>query len=44
MKRITVDVIHYNRKKERININSDENKEKIKEAVFYVINNEIQRQ
>ncbi len=43
MKRITIDVIHYNRKKERINIKSDDNKEKIKEAVFYVINNEIKR-
>lgn len=38
---ITIDVIHYNRKKERIDIHSDESQEKIKEAVFYIINNKI---
>ncbi len=41
MQSITIDVIHYNRKKERIDIHSDESQEKIKEAVFYIINNKI---
>ena len=39
---ITIDVIHYNRKRERIDIMSDESREKIREAVFYIINNKIQ--
>lgn len=42
MQSITIDVIHYNRKREQIDILSDESREKIKEAVFYIINNKIQ--
>lgn len=42
MQNITIDVIHYNRKKEKIDIQSDYSRRKIKEAVFYIINNKIQ--
>ena len=42
LKALNIDVIHYNRKKEQIDIHSDESQEKIKEAVFYIINNKIQ--
>lgn len=41
MKSVTIDVIHCNRKKEQIDIHSDENRKKIKDAVFYTINNKI---
>lgn len=42
MQSISIDVIHYNRQKEKIDIQSDESREKIKKAVFYIINNKIQ--
>ena len=38
VKSINIDVIHYNRKKERINIQSKENRKKIAGIVFKVIN------
>ena len=38
MKSICIDIIHYNRKKEQINIQSEENRNKITETVFKVIN------
>lgn len=42
MQSIAVDVIHYNRQKEKIDIHSYESREKIKNAVFDIINNKIQ--
>lgn len=42
MQSIAIDIIHYNRKKEQIDILSDESRKKIKDAVFYIINNKIQ--
>lgn len=38
MKSIDIDIIHYNQKKEKINIQSEENRKKIARIVFKVIN------
>lgn len=43
LKALNIDVIHYNRKKEQIDILSNESREKIKKAVFDIINNKIQK-
>ena len=39
MKSISVDVVHYNRKKEQINIQAKENRKKIEGTVFEIFNN-----
>lgn len=38
-----IEVVHYNRKKEKINIHSQENQKRIKEIVFYSINKALLR-
>ena len=43
MKSLKVEVVHYNKKEEKIDIHSDESKDKIKKAVFDIINRKIQQ-
>ena len=38
VKGINIDIIHYNRKKEQINIQSEENRKKIEKTVLKIIN------
>lgn len=33
-----IEVVHYNRKREQINIYSQENQKRIREIVFYLVN------